>query len=149
MLTLSLFPPLLNCHVQAILQPHRRSYRTAVISANSRSECIVQTWQHLLLVFIQPTKAAAVCEQCQQMFGLREMPTFELTCVNMPLYNIFCYLPASTAWIVTMVVCLREIISAAYRHLLNSQHLLLCSAIKFLSIKRKNVCERVTPVNVF
>lgn len=66
-----------NYHVQVFLQPPQRGFSTAVIWANSWSECIVQTWQRLLLVFIQPTKAAAVCERCQQMFVLREMPTFE------------------------------------------------------------------------
>lgn len=66
-----------NYRVQVFLQPRQRGFSTAVIWANSWSECIVQTWQRLLLVFIQPTKAAAVCERCQQMFVLREMPTFE------------------------------------------------------------------------
>lgn len=126
---------------------------TAAMWANSWFKCIVQTWQCLLLVFIQPTKAAAVCEWRQQMFVLREMPTFELTCLNTPRHNIFCYLPASTTRIITTahggMVCMIYHLCSASPSSPHSQHLLLCSTIKFSTIKRKNGGEHVTAVNVF
>lgn len=137
-----------NCHVQVFLQPQRYS--------SDVSKQLV--WMYSSNMAVPPACLHPANQSCS---CVRAAPANVCAQRNA---HVWAYMPEhAAAQHLLLFTCLHntnnrygtrwnglhDIICAAHRHLLHSQHLLLCSTIKFSTIKRKNGGEHVTAVNVF